>query len=130
MATGCFGHDHECGDAGCAGSSRLGFVVIERSHTLNTARGTPADILRPWDDRRRRENVTPVESEDDDPELIVHIAFSATVKLSGILVVSDDDGTAPKKMRAYINRDDGTCTNKEYKMNTYLHLLFLETFTR
>ena len=40
------------------------------------------------------------DSEEDDPELLLHVPFSGSVKLTGITVVGGPDGASPAKLKA------------------------------
>jgi len=40
------------------------------------------------------------DSEEDDPELLLHIPFNGSVKLTGITVVGGPDGASPAKLKA------------------------------
>lgn len=106
---GCCSHDHDCGDLGCGGTSLLGEVDVARATCLNAvdAEAGLRGVFRPWDTRAERAGITPLESDDDDPpELLLHVPFVAPVKLRGLVVGSDPDGSAPTEARAFINRDD------------------------
>lgn len=46
------------------------------------------------------------DSEEDDPELLLHVPFDGAVKLTGITVVGGPDGASPSKLKVFINRDD------------------------
>jgi hypothetical protein len=46
------------------------------------------------------------DSEEDDPELLLHVPFGGAVKLTGITVVGGPEGTSPAKLRVFINRED------------------------
>ena len=46
------------------------------------------------------------DSEEDDPELLLHVPFGGAVKLTGITVIGGPEGTSPAKMRVFINRED------------------------
>ena len=48
----------------------------------------------------------PADSEEDDPELLLHIPLAGAVKLTGISVIGGPGGAAPARLRAFINRDD------------------------
>ncbi len=39
------------------------------------------------------------DSEEDDPELLLHVPFDGSVKLTGITVVGGPEGTAPAKLK-------------------------------
>lgn len=41
----------------------------------------------------------PADSEEDDPELLLHVPFDGAVKLTGITVIGGADGTSPSKLK-------------------------------
>ncbi|XP_066060399.1 PITH domain-containing protein 1 isoform X2 [Chamaea fasciata] len=69
----------------------------QRLQCLNERReGSGATVFRPWEERRDRSQF--VES-DDDEELLFNIPFTGSVKLKGVIVMGEDDGTHPAEMR-------------------------------
>ena len=45
-------------------------------------------------------------SDEDDPELIVHVPFTQAVDIRSICVVGGGDGAAPTSVRLYADRED------------------------
>ena len=80
MASGaCCSHDHDCEAASCGEASLHRFVNHVGVTCLNATNADDAPrVLRPWDERRLR--VGALESEDDDPELLLHVPFTTDVK--------------------------------------------------
>ena len=71
---------------------------------LNEARaGSVKDVFRPWDDRLNFDAPT-LDSNEDDPELLIHVPFNGAVKLMAICLIGGTDGTAPSELKAYVNR--------------------------
>lgn len=67
--------------------------------------GTCRYIFKPW--HRRLEGEGPVlRSDPDDPELLIHVPFTGSVKLQAISVIGGPDGRAPAKLKVFVNRDD------------------------
>jgi len=60
-------------------------------------------VIRPWDTRTDRSER--LESNDDDPELLVFIPFTTDVKIRSISIVGGADGCGPSSMRVYVNRE-------------------------
>ena len=76
----CCSHDHDCEAASCGESSLHGFVNHAGVTCLNAKDADAApSVLRPWHERRVRTGA-PLESDDDDPELLIHIPFTSDVK--------------------------------------------------
>lgn len=48
----------------------------------------------------------PLRSCEGDPELLLHIPLDGAIKLKALCVIGGGDGSAPARMRAFINRDD------------------------
>ncbi|CAI5511946.1 unnamed protein product [Closterium sp. Naga37s-1] len=47
-----------------------------------------------------------LDSNEDDPELILFILFTTDVKIKSIAIIGGADGTSPAKMRVFTNRED------------------------
>jgi len=101
----CLTHDHDCGEAACAGASLHRFIDHSGVRCLNAAEPSLAyAVLRPWEQRHEREPA--LESNDDDCELLLYVPFTCDVRLTGIVVAGGADGTSPSRLRVFINRDD------------------------
>lgn len=99
-------HDHDCSTNDCAAEwSLYNYVDISQVQALNEAvDGSAKNVIKSWDSRL--DFSASLESNSDDPELIVVIPFTADVKIKSICVIGGTDGTSPSKMRAFINRED------------------------
>jgi hypothetical protein len=87
---------------------------------------TPSSLLPPSlrarrDDRLNRD-VVPLRSDDDDPELIVHVPFVSDVKVRGIMVIGGltTAGAAPSRLNVFVNKAPGdiNCDNASRKTPT------------
>uniref|UniRef100_A0A8C5T4B8 PITH domain containing 1 n=1 Tax=Malurus cyaneus samueli TaxID=2593467 RepID=A0A8C5T4B8_9PASS len=91
---------------GGGGGARSGLGLYlridrQRLQCLNERReGSGATVFRPWEERGDRSRF--VES-DDDEELLFNIPFTGSVKLKGVIVMGEDDGTHPAEMRLFRN---------------------------
>ncbi|GLI69848.1 hypothetical protein VaNZ11_014565 [Volvox africanus] len=107
---GCCAHDHDCEAADCGiAYSLYKHISIDQVRCLNEqSPGSCRNILRPWHTRLQPlEQPLRSNQDDDEQELLLHIPFDGAVKLKGICVISRGaPGTAPARMRAYVNRDD------------------------
>ncbi|NWH69211.1 PITH1 protein, partial [Geococcyx californianus] len=73
----------------------------QRLQCLNERReGSGALVFRAWEERGDRAQF--VES-DDDEELLFNVPFTGNVKLKGVMVMGEDDGTHPAEMRLFKN---------------------------
>ena len=66
--------------------------------------GSCSRIFKSWDQR-----LTPtpsLKSDDDDPELLLHIPFTGSIKLKALTVIGAPNGASPSKLKVYINRED------------------------
>ncbi|NXL77646.1 PITH1 protein, partial [Leptocoma aspasia] len=73
----------------------------QRLQCLNERReGSGATVFRPWEERGDRSQF--VES-DDDEELLFNIPFTGSVKLKGVIVMGEEDGTHPAELRLFRN---------------------------
>ena len=102
----CCAHDHDCEEEDCSGHWTL-YKYINRISCLNEREpGSCQNVCRPWE-TRLEEIPCPLESEEDDPELLVHVEFTGAVKLKAVTVIGlGEDGSAPSHLRAFTNRDD------------------------
>ncbi|PNW87136.1 hypothetical protein CHLRE_02g110450v5 [Chlamydomonas reinhardtii] len=106
----CCAHDHDCEAADCGVAYSLyKHVAVDQVRCLNEASvGSCRNILRPWHTRLDAVE-TPLRSneDEDEQEVLIHVPFDGSVKLKAISVIArGPPGTAPGRMRAYINRDD------------------------
>ena len=102
----CCAHDHDCEEEDCSGHWTL-YKYINMISCLNEREpGSCQNVCRPWE-TRLEEIPCPLESEEDDPELLVHVEFTGAVKLKAVTVIGlGEDCSAPSHLRAFTNRDD------------------------
>ena len=67
--------------------------------------GSCRHIFRPWDQRLSTSGPV-IRSDPDDPELLLHVPFTGSVKLQALTVIGGPDGSSPAKLKVFINRDD------------------------
>ncbi|PSC71196.1 PITH domain-containing 1 [Micractinium conductrix] len=107
---GCCAHDHDCEAQDCSSAwSLYKHIDTQRVRCLNEAvDGSCRAVFKPWHRRLEQPSGSggKLDSEEDDPELLLHVPFDGAVKLTGITVVGGLDGTAPAKLKVFINRDD------------------------
>lgn len=60
-------------------------------------------VFKPYDQRLERDEV--LESEEDDPQLILRIPFVCPVKIRAFTIIGGGDGTAPVQAKAFINNE-------------------------
>ncbi|QDZ19564.1 PITH domain-containing protein [Chloropicon primus] len=104
-------HDHDCGDHDCGSMWRLNqFVDTPKVRALNEeVQGSCKELFRGWEERLDRSKCC--SSEEDDPELIIHVPFTCDVKLKSICVIGGLDDTSPKLLKVFLNREDVDFTN-------------------
>eukprot|EP00931_Biecheleriopsis_adriatica_P060794 TRINITY_DN36518_c0_g1_i1.p1 TRINITY_DN36518_c0_g1~~TRINITY_DN36518_c0_g1_i1.p1 ORF type:complete len:206 (+),score=48.22 TRINITY_DN36518_c0_g1_i1:58-675(+) len=73
--------------------------------------GTARRVFRPYDSRLNDEQL--VESPEGDEDLILKVPFTSPVKVTGISVIGGDGGSAPSRVKLYINREDLDFTSIE-----------------
>ncbi|KAI8820091.1 galactose-binding domain-like protein [Fimicolochytrium jonesii] len=96
-------HDHDGPDRGSE-YTLYQQVDLDNVTCLNESDdGAIKKVFKTWDQRNDR--TTFVES-DVDEQLIVHIPFTANIKLKSIAVVGGPGEEAPASMKAYVNRAD------------------------
>ena len=67
--------------------------------------GSAINVFRSWD-RRLERPTRPLASNEDDPELLVHVPFTGNVKIKAVTVIGGSDETAPSSLRVFVNRED------------------------
>ncbi|KAF7661694.1 hypothetical protein LDENG_00255780 [Lucifuga dentata] len=76
-------------------------IDLQKMQCLNESRdGDGKLVFKPWDKRTERD--TFVES-DVDEELLFNIPFTGSVKLKGIIISGEDDGSHPAELRLFKN---------------------------
>ncbi|KAF5831916.1 galactose-binding domain-like protein [Dunaliella salina] len=89
-------------------SKRRGLQAkLSRVRCLNEAvPGSCRNVFKSWEKRLEPTQV-PLRSNEDDPELLLHIPFDGAVKLKAISVIgSGDPSKSPSKMKVWVNRED------------------------
>ncbi|XP_020080238.1 PITH domain-containing protein 1-like isoform X1 [Ananas comosus] len=99
-------HDHSCEDHNCSSDFSLyKHIDFSKVVALNeSVAGSVKSVFKAWE-RRLDTSEGLLESNEDDPELLVFIPFTCDVKIKSIAVVGGSGGTSPSKMRAFINRE-------------------------
>lgn len=67
--------------------------------------GSAKNVFRAWSQRLQVPD-TPLDSNEDDVELLVTIPFNGAVKIKAISIIGGSDGASPSRLRAYTNRND------------------------
>ena len=67
--------------------------------------GSAKNVFRAWFERLQVPD-TPLDSNEDDAELLITIPFNGAVKIKAISIIGGSDGTSPSRLRAYTNRND------------------------
>ncbi|GMH10782.1 hypothetical protein Nepgr_012623 [Nepenthes gracilis] len=99
-------HDHSCEDHDCSSDwSLYKHIDLPKVSALNEAvAGSVKSVFKAWEHRLNSSGEC-LESNENDPELLVFIPFTSDVKIKSISIIGGADGTSPSKMRAFINRD-------------------------
>ncbi|GMH44917.1 hypothetical protein BSKO_12874 [Bryopsis sp. KO-2023] len=100
-------HDHDCGEADCGAAYSL-YKHVDLPHVVclnELEEGCCQKVFKPWSQRTDFSGGS-LKSNEDDPELLLHIPFTGSVTLKAFCIIGGPDGTSPSKVRAYINRDD------------------------
>jgi len=99
------GHGHSCCPEDSSGNSLLPYIDTFNIICLNEKiQDTGKSVFKSWCDKLEESKF--VISEDDDPELLIHIPFTVAVKLKSFCLVGGVHGEAPSKVKLFINRDD------------------------
>uniref|UniRef100_A0A7S4LBH9 PITH domain-containing protein n=1 Tax=Eutreptiella gymnastica TaxID=73025 RepID=A0A7S4LBH9_9EUGL len=101
------GHDHGNrydDEAGAVKDSLYNVIDTPKVRAFNEHRHDACkDVIKPWHQKLDTEKYM---SSDVDADLIIYIPFTEVVKLRSIVIIGGDNGEAPDKMRAFINRED------------------------
>ncbi|KAF9955857.1 PITH domain-containing protein 1 [Mortierella alpina] len=110
-------HDHdESPDTDLVHESLHQKIDHDNVQCLNESEpNTGRSVLKPW--HEKMDDTKFVES-DADEQLIFKIPFTGLVKLKSISLRTDPGETAPRKMKAFINRDDLDFDNAESTVPT------------
>lgn len=79
----------------------LPYIDLPGVAALN-ATSAAAKVFRPWERRLEPESL---ESEEDDPQLIISVPFICPVKIRSLVVMGGADGTAPRAVKAFVNHE-------------------------
>jgi len=62
-------------------------------------------VFKPWSQRLSTDGPY-LRSDDDDPELLIHVPFTGAIKLQAISVIGGGGGASPAKLKVFTNRDN------------------------
>ena len=66
-------------------------------------------IFKPFDERLNREAW--LESEEDDPQVLIHIVFTAPVKIRALTLIGGSEGDAPLAMTRFGSNNPDLLSN-------------------
>ena len=95
-------HSHDQGEVD--GVDLFPQIDMDKVRCLNDRRSSGKCCLKPY--AKRLDHTTYLLSEEDDPEIILHIPFTEAVRLAGICICADDNTNAPRNVKIFVNRDD------------------------
>ena len=79
-------------------------INITQSYCLNEEKeGSIKNILKIKENMLDRSVF--LRSNHDDPELLLFVQFKSSLKLKSIVLIGGEDGSAPARMRIYVNRE-------------------------
>lgn len=107
----CCAHDHDCDEHDCGAMWILNqHVDTPKVRALNeSVPGSCKELFRSWEERL--DFTKCCTSDEDDPELIIHVPFTSDVKLKSLCVIGGFDGSSPSKLKVFVNREDIDFTN-------------------
>lgn len=86
-------------------SSLLSSIDLDNVRCMNEAAGSdPKAPFKPYDMRMNPEPL--LESDDCDPEMIVHIPFRTAVRIHAISIGGPDSENHPSDVGVFVNRED------------------------
>ena len=92
------GEDETVVDLNSAISKNEAFALNEKKI------GSCQKIFKPKEDMLDRKDYC--ESNDGDPDLIIHIPFSSQVNLRSMTIIGGEDGMSPAKIKIFVNRKE------------------------
>jgi hypothetical protein len=82
----------------------LPYIDLDGVAALNASeQGAGRRVFKPYD--QRLEHGPCLESEEDDPQLIIRVPFTCPVKIRAFTIIGGGDGQAPSSVRAFVNRE-------------------------
>eukprot|EP00965_Chrysotila_dentata_P144608 4776367-Pleurochrysis_carterae.AAC.1 len=60
-------------------------------------------VFKPYSERN--DAATFVESEDDDPQMLIHIPFTCPVHIRALMMIGDGGSATPREVRAFVNHE-------------------------
>jgi hypothetical protein len=100
------GHDHSHVPPPdtTAAQSLYAYIDHDHIHTLNESHADSGrSVFRSWEDRLK---ATPHLESDVDEQLLIHVPFTAVVRLQSLLIRTTSDDFAPKTIKLFKNRSD------------------------
>ena len=95
-------HSHDQGEVD--GIDLFPQIDMDKVRCLNDRRSSGKCCLKPY--AKRLDHRTYLLSEEDDPEVILHVPFTEGVRLAGICICADDNTNAPRNVKIFVNRED------------------------
>ena len=97
-------HDHDHSKPEDAeGDSLFQYIDTTKLRVLNASDASTVSIpFRPWHLRQMKDQA--LDSNEDDPELILFIPFTESVTIKSICLSGGTEGTHPKRMKMYKHR--------------------------
>eukprot|EP00357_Protocruzia_adherens_P019672 CAMPEP_0115005784 /NCGR_PEP_ID=MMETSP0216-20121206/20094_1 /TAXON_ID=223996 /ORGANISM="Protocruzia adherens, Strain Boccale" /LENGTH=209 /DNA_ID=CAMNT_0002372209 /DNA_START=18 /DNA_END=647 /DNA_ORIENTATION=+ len=81
------------------------FINRDKAFCLNEdVQGSCQSVFKPPEEKTDKTRI--LASDEDDPELLLHLEFSQTVKVKAINIATVDEESAPTSVRIFLNRDD------------------------
>ena len=96
-------HSHDQGEVD--GVDLFPQIAMDRVRCLNErTHGMGKSCLKPYE--KRLDHRTHLLSDEDDPECIIHVPFTESIRLVGLCICGNNDDTAPKHVKVFVNRED------------------------
>eukprot|EP01083_Nonionella_stella_P032991 90329_1 len=98
-------HDHTPLDELDEGDSLFSHIDIDKVICLNEAEDDSCKgIFKSW--TQRFDSTKVLKSDEDDPEMILLVPFTSLVKIRSFKLIPGPDGSAPKSVKIWVNRED------------------------
>ena len=81
------------------------YCPLQVSCLNEASAGSAKHVFRAWPERLQ-DPAIPLDSNEEDAELLITIPFNGAVKVKAISIIGGRDGSSPARLKAYTNRND------------------------
>eukprot|EP00518_Triparma_eleuthera_P020617 CAMPEP_0197570766 /NCGR_PEP_ID=MMETSP1320-20131121/41292_1 /TAXON_ID=91990 /ORGANISM="Bolidomonas sp., Strain RCC2347" /LENGTH=198 /DNA_ID=CAMNT_0043133219 /DNA_START=118 /DNA_END=710 /DNA_ORIENTATION=- len=106
------GHSHDSSLDDESTTNLRSYIDMSSVHALNESEAGSCKLV--FKDYKSRNQPLPnMKSNEDDPELILHVPFTQAVKVQSVCISGGLGGKAPTEAKVWVDRDDIDFSNAE-----------------